>query len=254
MIFLMLALMGLCMGSFATMASYRLVHGGSFLGRSFCDKCKHKLGLKDLVPLFSWLLQKGRCNYCRAKISSRYPLTELLCLAGFMGLGFSIDHPFILGLLIMITTTLVIMVVVDFEHMIIPDEIQWIMAFLGIMFAYCNHYINPGTYPLIQVILMPLVCFIISYLMQYTFLKLMKKDGLGWGDIKFFTVSGLYLDLDSLSIFFLLSGIIGISISLLWRYLKKGEQFPFGPALAVSLYLCIVFPDIVGIIDLKNWL
>ena len=75
----------------------------------------------------------------------------------------------------------------------------------------------------------------------------MKKDGLGMGDVKFFAVAGLYLTPESASAFFLLSGLIGILTAIVWRLLKKGEVFPFGPSLAIALYIIIVFPKAVNI-------
>ncbi len=83
--------LGAVFGSFLNCAAWRIAHGESFLrGHSRCPACGHALGLPDLVPIFSWLFQRGRCRYCGVKISVRYPLTELafglitlLCLLRF---------------------------------------------------------------------------------------------------------------------------------------------------------------------------
>ena len=70
--------LGAVFGSFLNCAAWRIAHGESFLrGHSRCPSCGHALGPRDLVPIFSWLFQRGRCRYCGEKISVRYPLTEL---------------------------------------------------------------------------------------------------------------------------------------------------------------------------------
>ena len=84
-------ILGAVFGSFLNCAAWRIAHGESFLrGHSRCPSCGHELGARDLVPVLSWVFQRGRCRYCGVKISVRYPLTELafalltlLCLLRF---------------------------------------------------------------------------------------------------------------------------------------------------------------------------
>lgn len=230
-------LTGLILGSFATMASYRLIHGGSFFTRSQCPKCKHKLGFFDLFPLFSYVLQKGKCRYCHKKISKRYPLTELATGAAFFIIATQYGEiPLFATLLCAVALAFIIMIVTDFEEYIIPDEIQISLAILGVLYGYYKGY------AMIQMLVMPLICLGIALMLKYGFKLFMKKDGLGMGDVKFFAVAGLYLTPDSLSAFFLMSGLIGVVTAIMWKVLKKGEVFPFGPSLAMALYVLLVFP------------
>ena len=97
--YIMVLSLGLLLGSFAGALSYRIprkIPWASFSGkesRSACPSCHTTLTVKDLVPVLSWLLQKGQCNHCRAPISVRYPLIELssavicLLLYAFLGWG-----------------------------------------------------------------------------------------------------------------------------------------------------------------------
>ncbi|RGE11584.1 prepilin peptidase [Lachnospiraceae bacterium OF11-28] len=72
-------ILGCCLGSFADCAAGRLLSGESvFAGRSHCDHCGHVLGVLDLIPLFSWLLLKGHCRYCRAKLPAEAFFVELV--------------------------------------------------------------------------------------------------------------------------------------------------------------------------------
>ena len=81
------ALLGACTGSFLACLAWRTVHGESVLrGRSHCDVCGHVLGVRDLVPVFSYLLSGGKCRYCGAKLSARHVWGELISAAVFVSL------------------------------------------------------------------------------------------------------------------------------------------------------------------------
>lgn len=230
-------LLGLIVGSFATMASHRLIVGENLFGRSKCIKCKHKLGVKDLFPILSYLALRGKCRYCRAHISIRYPLIEVCSAITFLVISLVAHQDLVLlGLLYLIATQLIIMIITDFEEYIIPDEIQVSLAFTGVVYAY---YIE---YHLIQVMLLPLLMLIVALALYYGSKFFLGKDGLGFGDVKFFMVSGLYLTPETVAGFFLISGLIGVVSALFWRLLGKGKLFPFGPALAIALLICILFP------------
>jgi leader peptidase (prepilin peptidase)/N-methyltransferase len=228
-------ILGSILGSFNTMASYRIVNKTSFFGRSHCPKCKKQLSVFDLIPIFSYLLISGKCRNCHNKISIRYPLIEF-----FTGLNFVINwhifnaNPTYLILITLISLILILIITIDFEHMIIPDELTLIMGGLGIIYAWYEGY------SLAQIFSLPLLIITIALLLKYGFKLIYKKDGLGMGDVKFMTIAGIYLTPDLLSYFLFFSGILGIGLAILWKILKKGEKFPFGPALSMSLYICLI--------------
>lgn len=100
---------GLLLGSFATMLSYRLPRHLSIVWpRSHCSRCKSVLGVRDLVPLFSWLFLKGKCRHCGGAISARYPLIEAITALGalflFRAIGWNILLiPALLALIAVVT-------------------------------------------------------------------------------------------------------------------------------------------------------
>lgn len=229
---------GAIFGSFATMASHRLPLDEDLIFKpSSCPTCKHRLGFFDLFPIFSWLFSRGKCRHCKAPVSCRYPLTELAvslvfllvyCKFGFTVTGFSLAA---LGLF------LIIMIVVDLEHMIIPDILQILMFITGIIYRYSigselSEYFSGALFGLI-----------FSLALRYGFWLIKKREGLGMGDVKFFAVAGLFLGIEAFFPFLFLSGIIGIFSALMWKKLGKGDEFPFGPALAVSLFICLIAPE-----------
>lgn len=118
-------LLGLILGSFATCAGHRLAHGGSVLSpsRSFCPTCGRTLSWRDNIPLIGWLLQGGRCRFCRTRIPARYPLTELAC-GGFALCAMSVFglSPHFLAALGFATLWLVLSLI-DLETYLLPDAL-----------------------------------------------------------------------------------------------------------------------------------
>ena len=84
--YFILFIIGLTFGSFASVIIHRLhtKEGGWVTGRSKCPQCKHVLGVRDLIPLFSYLINRCKCHYCKKKISRLYPLLELSMGGGFL--------------------------------------------------------------------------------------------------------------------------------------------------------------------------
>ncbi len=108
---------GLVMGSFVTMASYRIPRGKSLVRPpSSCPACGHRLGARDLVPVLSWLVQRGRCRYCRKLIPARYPLIELGVAAAFIALFLSVQSFYVLPLYAIAVVWIAIWIVILSEQ------------------------------------------------------------------------------------------------------------------------------------------
>lgn len=228
-------ILGLVFGSFASVVSYRYVHEVSFFLPLRCPNCCHRLGIKDLIPLFSYLFSKGKCRYCATHINPRYPLIEITTSIAFLVVALNHHRGMESYLLCLLAVALIIMSVTDLEDYMIPDSIQILIGVIGIVYGYINGY------SLLQIVLMPVLSLAISLLLKYGYNFFTKQDGLEWGDVKFFLVSGLFLTTNTLPLFYFLSATGGIFISIIWNFLGKGKVFPFGPALALALYICLVF-------------
>lgn len=233
---------GLVFGSFITCASYRLPLELDVVRKpSYCPKCNTILGFRDLFPIFSWLFSGGKCRHCSAKISARYPLIEIItgALFAFLYLRYGLTpQGFILaGAVIM----LMIMIVADLEHFIIPDCVHVILLPLAITY----HFVG-GTFSADILWGFGLMTGL-ALLLHYGYSALRGRAMLGFGDVKFFAIVGVWLDLSAIPVFLFISGILGVLLGLIWRILGKGQVFPFGPALAIALFICIVFPNISNI-------
>lgn len=228
-------LFGACFGSFVTMASYRLPKNEDiFIKKSYCPKCNQSIKFFSLIPILSWIFQRGKCSKCGAKISIRYPLTEIitsiLFVISYLRFGFSYNT--IIFDLIIVTS--MIMIISDLETYIIPDSMQVCLLILSCIFIYINKfnlYYSFGS---------AFAYFSTIYIAGFIVEKLKKKEAVGGGDIKFITIAGLVLGFESLTLFLFFSGLIGVIFGLTWKKITKNEYFPFGPALIIS-YLILFY-------------
>ncbi len=232
--------LGACIGSFISLVTYRLPRDEPIgATRSQCPNCTTVLRLPDLFPIVSWLAMRGRCRSCKIPISMRYPLTELACALGAAALvasfGVSLESLAFAGL----WWCVVAIIVTDLEHYIILDEVQMAVGLFGLLFGWAMGvaWLDMGLAALVGVA--------IGLTLKYGFLALRHKDGLGMGDVKFLGVAGIWLgDGANFIPFLFFSGLFGILSGLVWKALGLGERFPFGPALALALLLCVLFPPI----------
>lgn len=246
--FLSFFMMGAILGSFYYVVAYRIPKGESIVSPpSHCPNCNHRLGPLELVPIFSYIFQLGRCKSCKCKISIFYPLFEIFCglLFGFayLSYGFSIDLVIVLTFISMI----VIIILSDIYYMIISDGVLLFFAsalFVEMIFIYD-----------IKFALMHLLYGLISFLIMYS-LKLLgdflfKKESMGGGDIKLLFVFGLMFGWQMALVSIFLAAIIGLPISLLMLKKKEDHVLPFGPYLGLSAILIVLFKiDISFVLDL----
>lgn len=233
-------LLGLVLGSFASAMTWRIPRGISWVSaRSACPACQHVLSVPDLVPLFSWLFLRGKCRHCRSKIGWRYPAIEcvtlLACLIlyGLHGFG-----PASLVMMVGVPF-LVALVAIDLEFMILPDQINIILGVLGGAFIFLE---AAAPVPALASAALAAVIYAgLVFIVGWVLTKILKKDALGFGDVKFFAVAGIWLGLDLLPVFLMLAGLVGVGMGIFWKIILHQDRFPFGPALIVSFMACLLF-------------
>ncbi|MCP3916946.1 MAG: prepilin peptidase [bacterium] len=142
---------GLFVGSFLNVAIYRLPVEGETVSRprrSRCPKCKTTLGWKENLPVLSWLVQRGRCWHCAARVSARYPMVEILTAGLWYLAAISAppaEWPLIL-VRVLVLSGLVVATFVDFDHFEIPDEVSIGGAIIAPMCALLVPSLHSGTY------------------------------------------------------------------------------------------------------------
>ena len=252
-IFLMIIL-GMVMGSFITMASYRLaIENGKILdlliAPSSCTKCGKKLKLFNLFPIFSWVFQGGRCTFCGAKISIRYPIIEIISAISFATIYLILDRKMNMELVLtlLIFVILFIMIITDLENYFIPDVTQVILFILGILYHFFVTF-NDNSHHLFYYFFSSFIYLVFGIILHYIFLYLTNQNGIGVDDIKFFAVAGFIIGIEKFALFMFLSGICGVIFGAIWQKIKEDNTFPFAPSLVFSLAISMLidFNDIAN--------
>ena len=229
-------LLGAVFGSFLTCAGGRYVAGESFLmEKSHCDSCGHILSGADLVPIFSFLLRRGRCRYCGVRISSRSTWAEL-GLAGLFALFFLRFGLSAACLQAMAAGAILLALsLIDLDSMEIPNGL--LLALIGVFLVglpFAGHLggIRSGLLGAFGIAL-PLL--LLTLLLE----RVLQKEALGGGDLKLFFVTGLFLGPAANFLTLLLSCVLGLLFAALSRK-GKDEPFPFGPAIAAAFVVVLL--------------
>lgn len=230
---------GLSFGSFATAVAWRVPRGEQFVhGRSRCPACRHPLGALDLFPAFSWLWLRGKCRHCGVEYGASYLWAELatsvLVTIVYLRLGITPEA----GVLMMFSVAIVILSLIDLRHSIIPDGLNLALLIIAALYQLVMDA------PVERFLIGPLAGVGTALALRQLMFVWKKQEGLGLGDVKLAAAIGMFLPLEAITAFLFLSGVIGIITALLWKMLGKGERFPFGPALSVALYICLVVPEV----------
>lgn len=234
------AALGLVMGSFLNCYAWRLANGESILrGRSHCTACGKALGPADLVPVFSYLFLRGRCRHCGAKISPRYPATELLCAVVFVSVVLRYDVTPRALTLLLLCAILLTASLVDLESGIIPDRL--ILAGIGVFLIFSFFEDGPVLETLGRGLFGALAVTLPLLLLVLLADKVLKRDTMGGGDIKLIFMIGLFFDWQQNLLLLIAACILGLLLALILGKARPNTQFPFGPALAGAAWLVMLF-------------
>lgn len=219
------ALLGLVFGSFCNAWAWRLAHGESIVrGRSHCAVCGHPLAARDLVPLLSWLFLRGKCRYCGAPISVRYPAVELISALYYLSIvlrfGLSVDalRLLILGSLLLTAS------LVDLDTMELPDGLLLaaaLAALLRLPDGWKSALLGAAAISIPLLLLVLLAD------------KLLGRETMGGGDIKLVAVLGLHFGSLQTLFLLILACVLGLCLGAAMKK-AKDAPFPFGPALALA--------------------
>ncbi len=231
---------GAIVGSFLNVCIYRMPLGQSIVSPgSRCMSCNKNVRWYDNIPILSWLFLRGRCRFCGASFSIRYPfvelLTALLAVALFLKFGLTLQ----LAVMFIFCAALVVVTFIDFDHQIIPDEI----SLPGIVVGFVLSFFMPDI-TWLSSLLGIIAGWGILAAVFYGYLWLTGREGMGGGDLKLLAMMGAFLGVKSIPFIIfassLVGSILGVSIMLLQR---KGRHLaiPFGPYLALGAVLYIFF-------------
>jgi len=274
MIIVILAVVGLCLGSFVNALVWRMHEQAAqpgkgkkktdkayakrlsiMTGKSMCPHCHHELAPKDLVPLFSWLGLRGKCRYCSKPISVQYPLVELatalLFIASYIWWPYDI-HSFQVGIFVwwlILLVGLMALAVYDLRWLLLPNRILYpsaVAAFVMTLIAIIN-----AASPL-KALLNAILAVAVGGGLFYVLFQLSKGKWIGGGDVKLGWLLGLAAATPARSVLFIFLAALGgslVSIPLLTsKRLGRSSLIPFGPFLIAGLIIVQLFGG-----DILHW-
>ncbi|WP_334177467.1 A24 family peptidase [Pseudoxanthomonas sp.] len=205
---------------------------GIVVERSHCPHCKTALSWYENIPLFSWLVLRGKCRHCKAPISPQYPLVELLTAVlavasvwrfgfGWQGFGAAL-----------LSCYLVALSGIDLRTRLLPDQLTLPLMWLGLIGSLDNLYM-----PAKPALLGAIAGYVSLWLVWWLFKQITGKEGMGRGDFKLLAALGAWVGLSGVLPIILFSSLVGAVAGSIWLAVKgrdRATPIPFGPYLAIA--------------------
>jgi leader peptidase (prepilin peptidase)/N-methyltransferase len=207
--------------------------------RSACPHCGHAIGALENIPVFSYAFLRGKCIQCKAAISLRYPIVELVTglLSFFLIWHFGSAW---LGLSTLIFAYLLIaMTGIDLDTQLLPDDLTLLLMWLGLLIN-----LNGTFVPLTDAVIGAATGYLCLWSVYWLFKLATGKEGMGYGDFKLLAALGAWLGWQMLPLIILLSSLVGAVIGIgLIILAKRGRDIPipFGPYLAIAGMIALLY-------------
>lgn len=253
LIFILVFIVGLSIGSFLNVLIYRLPREKKFVfGRSFCPSCKNEIKFYDNIPVLSYLILAGKCRFCKSKISIRYPLVELLNSLAYLFFFFQYGVSYNFLIFCFLSSALIVIFFVDIDFQIIPDSITLPGMIIGLAISFLPNSIGIIS-SLIGLAVGGGVLYLIAILGDWLF----KKDSMGGGDIKMTAMLGAFLGWQKVVLIFFTGACLGLVASIIMMIVSKNIRstrvIPFGPFLATAAMIAIIYGDRIISLYLDNF-
>jgi len=270
---LVLALFGLCIGSFLNVVIHRLplmlergwkMESADLLGvaheetpaitlstpRSRCPSCGHAIAWYENIPVASWLWLRARCSACKAPISARYPLIEVATAVLFGLVGWRFGAEPVALLWCFFCAVLVALAGIDWDTTLLPDNLTLPLVWAGLASAVLG-----WTIPLADAVWGAIVGYLSLWSVYWLFKLTTGKEGMGFGDFKLLAALGAWLGWKMILPIVLGASVIGAIIGIIMKMsssLREGRYVPFGPFLA-GAGLVVVFAGPERVLGWLRW-
>ena len=211
---------------------------------SHCTHCKHALSPFDNIPLLSFLFLRGRCRYCKARISWQYPLVEFLSAAMCALVAWKFGFGWQLVAALALTWILIAASGIDARTQLLPDQLTLPLLWIGLLISLLPLFVDAPA-----AIIGAAIGYLSLWSVFWLFKLLTGKEGMGYGDFKLLGALGAWMGAYALLPIILLSSLIGAIVGGIVLSLSgKGRDtpIPFGPFIAAAGWVWFVFGDVLG--------
>jgi leader peptidase (prepilin peptidase)/N-methyltransferase len=243
-IYAFIFIFGVCVGSFLNVCIYRLPKNEGLIKRnSHCMTCGEEIKRRDLIPIISWCILRGKCRACGAKISARYTVVEFLNGVVWLGtaLWFDIiEKPVYIIFTCLMFSAVIVVFFMDWDTQLINT---WVVVFIGIMaigqIALCRAYDQ------VSITSHIIGAFVVSVpLMIVTLVS--HERAMGWGDVFLMIAAGLYLGTQGALVALAVALVTGSIGGLTQKHFSGSSKFAFGPYLSIGIFVAIFFGEKLG--------
>lgn len=257
-----LGIFGLMVGSFLNVVIYRLPkimqresdnyvasesgqplpHTDRFnlmLPRSACPHCGHQITALENIPVLSYLLIGGKCRACKAPISIRYPLVELLTGAISAGLIWHFGSGLAGMAALVFAWLLIAMTFIDADTQLLPDDLTLPLLWSGLLIN-----LNATFAPLPEAVIGAVAGYLALWSVYWLFKLVTGKEGMGYGDFKLLAALGAWMGWGMLPVIILLSSVVGAIVGIamiVFAKMGKNNPIPFGPYLAAAGLIALLW-------------
>lgn len=239
---LLLALLGLLTGSFLNVCIDRLPQNKSIVRPpSHCDVCQHRLAVKDLIPVLSYLRLHGRCRYCQASVPRKLIWVELATglIFAFLYLGYGLSPE--LAVMAFYSCLFIVVFVIDLEHGLILNKVVYPAMIVALLLAlYPWPWLTQAIRPAIASAALGGAIGFALFLL----IAIVSRGGMGWGDVKLVgligLVTGFPLIFFSIVLGAVLGGVVAVALVIARKRTFK-ETLPFGPFLALAAMITLLW-------------
>jgi len=241
-VYILAGLIGLCVGSFLNVVIYRLPNNMKMSKpASHCTKCDYTLKWYDNIPVLSYIMLGGKCRKCKEPISPRYIAVEILNAALWILSVFLFweKNPVYAVISAIVLSVLICIFFIDLEHLLIYNRFVILIGIAGAVaiffdknIRWYDHLIGAAAFGLF---------FLLIY---YGAILILKREGLGFGDVKFAFVAGLLLGWQRMLFAMLIASVSASIILLIVRRARgdeKDREYPFGPFISVGVAFALLF-------------
>jgi leader peptidase (prepilin peptidase)/N-methyltransferase len=237
----MVVLGGLCVGSFLNVCIHRLPSRTSIVfPASRCPSCEHLLAWSDNIPVVSYLALRGRCRYCRAPISARYPVIEAMTCIVFVLHWLTFGPSLLFAVRVGFACALIVLFAIDLEHQILPN----VITLPGIVVGFACSLIGPPG-PLMSLAGIALGGGLLWGIAEAWF-RLRKVEAMGFGDVKMLAMVGAFLGVKLVVLTFVLASMIGGLVGVVLIASRRADmatRVPFGTMLAFAALVASLYGE-----------